>query len=48
MEHPQLDLNTFKVELEELEDKSYIVHATETTDVRSEDAAANEFTGGLM
>ena len=48
MESPLLDFNAVKVELEEPDDTSCIVHAAETTNVKIENIASNESTGMLM
>ena len=48
MERSQLDLHVVKVELEEPDDTSYIVHATETTSVKIENIASSKSIGALM
>ena len=48
MTRPLVDFNAVKVELEEPDDTSCIVHAAETTNVKIEDIASNESLGMLM
>ena len=45
---PLVDFNAVKVELEEFDNTSCIVHAVETTNVKMQDIASNESTGMLM
>ena len=48
MERPVLDVNAVKVELEELDELSYMVYPAENTNVKIEDITSNESTGRLM